>query len=320
MLPTPAFAHVKWFVDPRPYPLRTDLIISGGTALLILVSAAALGLLFILQRAVDDPHWPRFAFLRQMAIGAPILLAVQAAISLVYAAVQPALLVPNMRLAPDATGLVVGALEILIAFSFITGLGDWLGALVLILLGPVGFLLFPAFDVLDQLHWGGIALLVLVVGRFAPDVRQQRPWFAARGQGWSTRSIAVMRVITGAAIIAPALSEKIWNPDLGAAFLANNPAFNFPRTFLGQAWFSDELFVLTAGLVEATIGILLISGLLTRVVILGMWLPFNLGIPFLPPQELIGHLPVFGIMYFLLMQDPGSTGDTASEQQERSAE
>ena len=36
-----------------------------------------------------------------------------------------------------------------------------------------------------------------------------------------------------------------------------------------------------------------------------MWLPFNLGVPFLPPQELIGRLPIFGIMYFLLVHSAG---------------
>jgi hypothetical protein len=54
-------------------------------------------------------------------------------------------------------------------------------------------------------------------------------------------------------------------------------------------------------LVEGVIGVLLLSGLLTRVVILFMWVPFNLGTPFLPPQELLGHLPIFAIMYLLLV-------------------
>jgi hypothetical protein len=36
-------------------------------------------------------------------------------------------------------------------------------------------------------------------------------------------------------------------------------------------------------------------------VIIAMWLPFNVTIPFLPPQELLWHLPFFGIMYFLLV-------------------
>jgi hypothetical protein len=257
------------------------------------------------QRVVGDPHWPRLQFLRKMAVGAPTLFAVQAAISLVYAAVQPSLLVPNMRLQLDAVGIVIAILQLFVAFAFITGIADWLAAIALILLGPLGFVLFPAYDVLDQLHWLGIALVVLVIGRYAADIRDERPWFAARGPGWSARAVAILRVITGVAIIAPALSEKIWNPELGGAFVSDHPEFNFPRTLLGQTWLTDDAFVLGAGLVEGTIGVLLISGLLTRVVILGMWLPFNLGIPFLPPQELIGHLPIFGIMYLLLVHGAG---------------
>jgi len=36
-------------------------------------------------------------------------------------------------------------------------------------------------------------------------------------------------------------------------------------------------------------------------VIIAMWLPFNATVPFLPPQELLYHLPFFAIMYFLLV-------------------
>jgi len=36
---------------------------------------------------------------------------------------------------------------------------------------------------------------------------------------------------------------------------------------------------LLIGLAEAAIGAALISGRLTRLVVLGMWLPFHLGIP-----------------------------------------
>ncbi len=305
LTPTTVLAHVKWFEDPSAYPLRLDLAISGRTGLLLAVAAVALGMLYGVQRLAGDPHWPRFRFLRRMAVGAPTLLAVQSAITLVYAAVQPALLVPNMRLQVDAGGLTIGAIQLLVAFAFITGIADWFAAITLILLGPLGFLLFPVYDVVDQLHWLGIALVILVIGRYAADIRDERPWFAQRGPAWSARAVASLRVITGIAIIAPALSEKIWNPGLGAAFLTDHPQFNFPRAFLGQTWMSDDLFVLAAGLVEGTIGVLLISGLLTRLVILGMWLPFNLGIPFLPPQELIGHLPIFGIMYLLLVQSAG---------------
>lgn len=297
-------AHVKWFTDPSPYPLRTDLILSERTALFAGAAALGLGILALVQRLLHDPHWPRLGFLRSMAIGAPTLLAVQSAVALVYAAVQPVLFVPNLPLQLNAVGIALSAVQLGIAFSLITGIADWLGAVALILLGPVAFLLFPSFDVLEQLLWAGIGVALLVTGRYAVDASRPRPWFRARTPVWSGRAVVALRVIVGISIVALALGEKIWNPDLGRAFLQERPHFNVPRSVLGLTWFSDDLFVLLAGLVEGTIGVLLISGLLTRVVILGMWLPFNLGIPFLPAQELIGHLPIFGSMYFLLVYNP----------------
>jgi hypothetical protein len=261
--------------------------------------------LYLLQRLLGDAHWPALDFLKKMAIGAPAILAVQAGIGLVHAGVQPVLFAPNLPLPLNALGLTLGALQILIAFSFITGIADWLAALALFALGPVAFLLFPPFDVLEQLFWAGIGLVILVIGRFAVEGGYARPWFRRRNAAWAARAVAALRIITGVGIIAPALGEKIWNPDIGRAFLSDHPQFNIMHTYLGLSWFTDDLFVLAAGVVEGMIGVLLISGLLTRVVILFMWVPFNLGIPFLPPQELLGHIPIFGIMYFLLVHSAG---------------
>jgi uncharacterized membrane protein YphA (DoxX/SURF4 family) len=301
LAPTGAWAHVKWFEDPRAHPLRTDLIFSSRTALTLAASAGALLALYLVQRLIGDPHWPRLGFLNKMAVGAPTLLAVQAAIALVYAAVQPALFAPNLPLPRNAAGWTLAGVEILIAFSFITGILDVVGALALIALGPVAFLLFPPMDVLDQFFWAGIGIVVLIVGRTAIEAGQARLWFRRRNPAWGARAVALLRVITGVSIIAPALSEKIWNPDLSAAFLAHHPGFNVLQTYLGVSWFTDDRFVLAAGIVEAVIGVLLISGVLTRLVILGTWVPFNLTVPFLPPQELLGHLPIFGIIYLLLV-------------------
>ncbi len=91
---------------------------------------------------------------------------------------------------------------------------------------------------------------------------------------------------------------------------SQNPAFNVLHAVLGADVGSDDLFVLLIGLAEVAIGAALISGRLTRLVVLGMWLPFHLGIPLLPDQELIGHLPIFGIMYVLLVH--GSQASVAA--------
>ena len=306
--PTPVLAHVKWFVaptDPSRPGIDPTLILSARTALLLGVAAVALGALYLLQRVVGDPHWPRLPFFRLMAIGAPTLLAVQAAITLVYAAVQPALFVPNLPLPLNPPGLAIAALELLVAFALITGVADWLAALALMLLVPLSLYQQRYSDTLDMLFWLGIGLVILVIGRFAPAAYPAREWFHARHPAWSARAVAALRVISGLAIMAPGLDEKVWNPTLGARFLAEHPDFNVMRSLFGFQWFQDDWFVLAAGVVETTIGLLLITGLVTRVVILGMWLPFNAGVPFLPPQELIGHLPIFGIMYFLLVHSAG---------------
>src|SRR4051812_16354398 len=125
-------AHVKWFEDPARYPLRTDLIFSERTALLLLVGGGAVLLLWLLSRLLNDPHWPRLPFFRQMAEGAPTLLAVQSAVALVHIAVAPSLLAPHLRLPLDAFGVALAAAQLTVAFAFVTGLLDWVAALLLI--------------------------------------------------------------------------------------------------------------------------------------------------------------------------------------------
>lgn len=300
--------HVKWFENPEPFGLRTDLIFSERTALLVGISALVVLVLYLLQRWLGDPHWPRVDFLHRMAIGAPTLLAVQAAVGLIHAAVQPSLFVPNMPLHVDALGLTLAALQIFVAFAFITGLLDWLAAIVLVLLGPLAFFLFHPVDVLDQLLWVGIGLVMFVIGRYSVEGATVRPWLnRADGATWWLLAVDALRIITGLSFLILALSEKLWNPDLARAFLESYPHLNLVQSVFGIQNFSHDQFALMIGLTEGAIGIALVSGLLTRVVILGMVVPFNLGVPFLPPQELIGHLPIFGIMYFLLIHSSGIT-------------
>ena len=296
-----AHLHVAWFVDPQRYPVRWDLVLSGRTLLALAAAAGAAALLFALQRMVGDPNWPRFTFLSKMAVGAPALLAVQGAIALIYSGVQPVLLAPHLHVANGIGGAVIGALEVGVGFAFITGIGDRVASAVLVGLVALTLVLFPPLDALAQLYWVGVAAVIYVIGRQAVAAERPRQAAGFHIPVSPPRAVAALRVLTGLAIVAPALAEKIWNPGIAQAFLDQHPAFNFPRHLLGLDWVTDDRFILAAGIAEFTIGVLLVTGLLTRVVILAMWLPFNLTIPFLPAQELIWHIPVFGIIYFLLV-------------------
>lgn len=313
-MPATVFAHVTWFEDPSRYPLRLDLVLSSRTAFAIAACLVAVLLLLGLQRLIGDPHWPELGLFKRMAIGAPTLVAVQSAVTLVFYGVQPALLSPASRLGVNIPGIVLGGLELLVAFSFLTGLLDWVGAVLLALLVMVSFFFSPPLDAMGNLYWLGIGATVFFVGRQGTEHGDLRPWLSRLGSGWPARAVAILRVLTGLAIVAPALREKIWDPELGGAFLRHHPQFNFPHQYLGIGWFTDERFVLAAGIAELVIGVLLISGLMTRLVIVAMWVPFNITVPFLSPVELLGHLPIFAVMYVLLVHSAGvAPGEDAAE-------
>ena len=311
MVATKVYEHVDWFEDPARFPVQWNLAFSWRTLLAVVASLIAMAGLYLAQRLLRDPHWPRLPFLSAMAIGAPTLLAVQAAIPLIYSGLQPVLLAPQMHLGKQPGGLLLGAAEVLIGFSFVTGNWDRLASAVLVGLVFGAFLLFPPLDVLAQMHWLGIAVVIFVIGRQTPAAGQprRRGWW--RGRLSPEAAVVCLRVATGVAIIAPALSEKLWNPQIAEAFLRQHEGFNFLHAYLGVSWLTDDRFILAAGSFEFVLGLLLISGVLTRVVIIALWVPFNATIAFLPPQELLWHLPFFGIIYFLLVHGANLVPDSA---------
>ena len=239
-------AHVEWFEDPGRYPVQWDLVFSGRTLIAIVAAMVALGGFYVAQRLLGDSRWPRLPFLARMAIGAPTLLAVQAAIPLIYSGVQPVLLAPQMSLGHNPGGLALGAAEVLIGFSFVTGLADRIGSVALVALVLLGFFLFRPLDVLAQLHWAGIAIVIFSIGRQAPESGSPRRtgWWGF--QPSPETAVVWLRTLAGIAIIAPALSEKLWNPAIAEAFLRGHPTFNFPNAYLGMSWMTDERFVLPA--------------------------------------------------------------------------
>jgi len=187
LAPSTALAHVKWFTDPTAYPLRTDLVLSDRTLLCMLSAALAIASLVALQRHFGTSKWPALPLFRRMAVGAPTILAVQAAIALTAAAAQSTLLAPNLHLPDGPLGLALAALQVTIAFTFVTGIADWLGALVLIGLVPMVALVAQPLDVLEQLFWVGIGVAILVIGRWHacawPPGWRSSPWRSAKSSG-----------------------------------------------------------------------------------------------------------------------------------------
>ncbi|ABG05362.1 hypothetical protein Rxyl_2435 [Rubrobacter xylanophilus DSM 9941] len=67
----------------------------------------------------------------------------------------------------------------------------------------------------------------------------------------------------------------------------------------------DEVFVLLAGSVELLVGLWLVLGVFLREVVIVAWFPVNLTLTLFLWEELIGHLPVYGVMAVLLVWGAG---------------
>lgn len=298
-----AVAHERWFTPEGPYWAPDwSLLWSLPVGLALLSGVIVVVLLTLAERALGDPLWPRPAFLQRLEPSAAAILGVQTAITMIFAATRLQLFVPNIQMPRNVVGIAIAAIAVLAAFSFVTGIMTRWGAALTIGLVLVAFAFAPWYEVLEQVHFVGIAVFLFAIGRGVVSYEEQSTVVEPASNDFlREHALTILRVFAGASILILAFTEKLVAPDLGVAFLQEYPHFNVARE-LGFTWFTDERFVYAAGIVEATAGIALISGRLIRVVVLLLWIPFNLGIPFLPAEELIGHLPILAVMYVLLVR------------------
>lgn len=311
LIANPVAGHEKWFTDASRFPVEWHQVLSLKTLLVIL--AVGLGLLAAYSvDAIRRRFWPgQLPFdvhltewqLERIFAWIPLVLGIHAAVPLLVSGLQMQLFAANLQLPNNFFGGVMALLEITVALSFIYGALTRVFSLVLIALIPLGFFFFSPPYVLEHLDFAGVAVFLFITGRgpFSVDALIGRP--AKPLVPYLVYAVPSLRILTGAAIVVLGFTEKIWNERLAESFLAYQD-FNFMLA-LGFEWFTDERFILLAGIIEVLVGAVLISGRLTRLVIATAWIPFNLTLPFLGWVELVGHFPIYGTMVVLLVWGAG---------------
>jgi uncharacterized membrane protein YphA (DoxX/SURF4 family) len=308
LLPRGAAAHERWFVQGGAQPVRIGDILSGTTVLALVTMGVVVLLAWLAARLVATRRrllpFNRLgiASLAHLYAWLPPVLAIHAAVPLIVNGVSLRLFAPNLALPWTLAGGVLALAEIVVALSFLYGAFTRAAAIVLALIGLVGMLFFSPWLVLEHCDLLGIAAFLYCTGRgpYSVDAligRAGRPNLRLLPY-----AVPALRVLTGFAIVVLGFTEKLWNRDLALAFLRTYP-FNVTQSL--PITLSDAQFVVAAGLVEVSIGALIMSGLWTRPVILLTWLPFNLTLPFLGWVELVGHLPTYGTMVVLLLWGAG---------------
>jgi len=299
--------HERWFTDDWKFPIQWSAALTPATwiPLGIALGITALAVLIWKKRGRRDfvpgpiqlgMKWKNYEDLLSWM---PLVIGLHTAVPLLVSGTSLRLFVPNLELPENFLGALLGLAEISIALSFLYGALTRVGALALAGTWLAGAILFGPVRLLEHSVLLGIAFFLFVTGRgpVAFDMaleRLHRPL-----ERFMPYAVPVLRISTGLSIAVLAFTEKIWNIPMGLAFLAEHPFNFFPA--LGLDSIGDREFLLIAGVVELTFGLLLMSGVFVRLLILALWLPFNLTIPLLGWPELVGHLPIYGIMGLLLI-------------------
>lgn len=298
--------HERWFVS-RHHPVDVSQLFTMQTAVPLAVAIVATGVALIAWRAhgrrevVPGPlqlgmEWEHY---QRLLSWMPLVIGLHTAVPLLVAGVQLQLFVPNLTLPYNFFGGLVSLAEIVIALSFLYGAGTRIGAGFLLALWLVGAIWFGPLLLLEHSLFLGVAFFMFVMGRgpAALDMTLQR--FHRPLERLVPRAVPTLRVMTGIGIIVLAFTEKLWNVPMGVEFLERYPLNFFPA--IGFEGVDDATFIVIAGTVELTFGLVLVSGAFVRLMTLILWVPFNLTLPFLGWRELVGHLPIYGIMALIVI-------------------
>lgn len=305
---SPALAHEKWFQGTAGYPLRWDLFFQplplAFVAGVLLVTLAA-GLLWRARGrgfvpgpdAFGATEEPRAFFYGLI----PLILGVHLAVPLLVNGLQGNLFSPDNEL-PGIWANLLGFAQTGVALALFYGAFTRVAAGVLAALWLVGFFLLGPQPMLDNTFYLGFAAFFFMAGRGPVSVdrlllpRLEPPEHLAR------YAVSALRVGLGLSFIFVAFTEKLANLPLAYAFLER-----YPLNFTGALGvpLTDEVFVLCAGAVELLVGLWILFGIFPREIVLIALVPINLTLTIFNWTELIGHLPIYGVLAVLLLWGAG---------------
>jgi uncharacterized membrane protein YphA (DoxX/SURF4 family) len=290
-------AHVKWFTDPRLHPTQYDLLLSGPVIAAFAIALVATGVAYLIQHRVPEPKAVRS--LERYAKTGPLALRIALGVALIAASAANWLFVPSLVLDHDAVGVALRVLETTCGLLLLAGLFTRYTAIVLAVLGIVAMVPFSFESILEQVHILGIAVYLFITGPgpVSLDARRHAGRLVVDDRKAPAAAINLLRIAMGFGIAYGALTEKLLNPPLAQALLDQSSFLNVLRP-LGM---SDPVFIWLAGVTELAVGVVILSGQITRPVMAVGFALFTVTLIVFGLPELIGHLPYYGIMLTLFI-------------------
>lgn len=295
-------AHEGWFVHhPEEYPLDWSALLRPAVILGVIAAVLVAAVWRGGAGRLRTPELP----LRPLAAlvpWVPRLLGIHLGASLLLLAGQRLVLDPSVPVPSGIGGTLLLVPEVVAAVLLIGGVAVPVAAYAVIAAGPVLLLLAGSQALLSCLVLLGVACFLVVVppvpalgGRARLDRPHLRP------------ALVMLRIGTAGTLLTLAVVEKLANPAMAQAMLVQKPVLNI----LAPLGISTGSFATFAGCVEVLFALLVLSGAAPQVVALVAAVPFTSTLFVFGGTELIGHLPVYGVLLALLLL--GSAAGTAGE-------
>jgi len=289
----PDFAHTTWFTDERPEYDFGFLLEPASLALVFAAILVAAGWRWAGTR-LRQPELEFLAGLGRLAPWIPRILAIHAGVSLIAQAYGGTYLAPGLDLPAGTAGTLLAITEGTLGVWLVSGWRVRIAAALLVAAGPLGLLAYDAVAILERVDLLGIALFLALVPpgadrHGAVEVHPDQLRFP----------LCLLRLSAGVALVVLAGTEKLIRPEIGLALIDRYPILNLAASVGLEI--PDVEFLRIAGAIELLFGLLLISGALPQIAVIVAGIPFNATLFFFGASELIGHLPVYGVMLALLV-------------------
>lgn len=300
VVPAAAAAHTRWFA----YGELPEYVTDEPTALYLTIWALiAIAVIFV-AAAIERNHVSHLHFLepkgKHAFERAASTFAMVAGAFFLIAGTHEYLFSPNLSVESGIPMYLV-VLQIGIGIAFLVGLFPRLAAIALGVLWVLGFHYAGVVSMLEDVWVLSTAVFIFVMGNdyfSLVSIKAFGPWV----KKYKCYGLSILRWGTGGTLLVLGFSEKILHPEYGINFLQQYD-WNFMQ-HLGFNY-SDYLFTLSAGSVEALFGLIFIFGLVTRLNALILATVFTIPLFILGPIELAGHLPHFAAVILLLMFGSG---------------
>ncbi|WP_129124047.1 hypothetical protein [Veronia nyctiphanis] len=295
LYPQETLAHVKWFVSSELQPPETFVPYSFDEPMVR--AWIGIAVFLILTSIFLDSRLPSLPIVDSKTRHDVIeIVRILTGMSLLLTAYDGKLIAPHLA-AQDSIGMFFVFLEAVIGLMLIANRFLFIAAILLLVL-LVGVLIqFNPISALEYINVTGIALFILF-NNMPTEASKER---------FKPYSVAALRIFTGISLVTLGLSEKIIGASLGQEFLRVHQ-WNFMQA-MGLDFFTDRLFVLSAGMMEVVFGTILILGTVTRLntLVLSLFLLASnlvflyVGMKEAALMELVGHMPIIASALILIV-------------------